>query len=132
MLKSVPDLERSGHLSLVQADAQRLPLRDETADVGLAMHMLYHVPDMQAAVRELRRIVKPGGTVLASTVSPSSMGEMRELQDAAASALLGRSVRVLPPLSFTTETGTAVLATEFSDVALLRHEGALSFPRWKR
>ena len=31
-------------------------------DVALAMHMLYHVPDVPAAVAELRRIVKPGGT----------------------------------------------------------------------
>jgi len=30
----------------------------------LAMHMLYHVPDPQAAVRELRRITGPGGQVL--------------------------------------------------------------------
>jgi hypothetical protein len=79
-------------------------------------------------VRELRRVVKPGGTVLASTLSASTMAEMHELEDAAASALLGRPVRVLPPLAFTTETGAAVLASEFSDVELLGHEGALSFP----
>jgi SAM-dependent methyltransferase len=128
MLRSLADLQGSGRLSLIQADAQRLPLRDETVDVGLAMHMLYHVPDIRAAVRELRRVVKPGGTVLASTLSASTMAEMHELEDAAASALLGRPVRVLPPLAFTTETGAAVLASEFSDVELLGHEGALSFP----
>jgi hypothetical protein len=41
---------------------------------------------------------------------------------------VGRSVEVLPPLAFTTETGTAVLASEFSAVELLGWEGALSFP----
>ncbi|HTT91385.1 MAG TPA: class I SAM-dependent methyltransferase [Acidimicrobiales bacterium] len=128
MFQSLADLQGSGRLTLIQGDAQCLPLRDETAHVGLAMHMLYHVPDMQAAVRELRRVVKPGGTVLASTNSASSMTELLELADAAASSLLRRSVRVLPPLTFTTESGAAVLATEFSEVALLRQEGALSFP----
>jgi SAM-dependent methyltransferase len=128
MLRSLSDLRRSGRLSLIQGDAQCLPLRDRTADVGLAMHMLYHVPDMHAAVRELRRVVKPGGTVLASTTSASSMAEMLELVDTAASTVLGRSVRVLPPLAFTTETGTSLLASEFSDVFLLYQEGVLSFP----
>ena len=65
--------------------------------MGLAMHMLYHVPDMQAAVRELRRVVKPGGTVLASTASASSMAEILELAHSGASVVLGRSPRVLPP-----------------------------------
>lgn len=128
MLRSLSDLQRSGRLTLIQGDAQCLPLRDGAADVGLAMHMLYHVADMQAALRELRRVVKPGGTVLASTTSASSMAEMLELADAAASTLLGRSVRVLPPLAFTTETGTAVLASEFSHIDLLYQEGVLSFP----
>jgi len=128
MLRSLADLQGSGRLTLIQGDAQCLPLREDVADVGLAMHMLYHVPDMQAAVRELRRVVKPGGTVLASTASVSSMAEIRELEDSAASVVLGRSVRVLPPLAFTTETGTTVLATEFSDVTLLSQEGALSIP----
>ena len=73
MLRSLEELARSsGRLTLIQADAQRLPLRDGSIDVALAMHMLYHVPDVPAAVAESRRIVKPGGTVLASTNSYGS------------------------------------------------------------
>ncbi len=33
------------------------------------LRKIYHVPDVPAAVAELRRIVKPGGTLLASTNS---------------------------------------------------------------
>jgi SAM-dependent methyltransferase len=128
MLRGLAELSRSGGLSLVQADAQQLPLGDGSVDVVLAMHMLYHLPDVGAAVADLRRITRPGGTVLASTNSPSSMAEVHELLDAAASGLLGRPVRALPPLSFTTETGAAVLAGQFSEVTLRRHEIALSFP----
>src|SRR5689334_6773436 len=40
---------------LAVADAQAVPLRDASTDVVLAMHMLYHVPDIAAAVREMRR-----------------------------------------------------------------------------
>jgi SAM-dependent methyltransferase len=128
MLRGLAELAQAGGLSLVQADAQQLPLGDGSVDVALAMHMLYHVPDVGAAVAELRRITRPGGTVLASTNSPDSMAEVHELFDAAASGLLGRPVRALPPLSFTTETGAAVLAGQFSDVTLCRHDVPVAFP----
>ncbi|MGP0028207.1 MAG: class I SAM-dependent methyltransferase [Streptosporangiaceae bacterium] len=61
MLRSLEDLRSTGRLSLIQADAQQLPLHNSSVDVALAMHMLYHVPDVRAAVRELRRIVRPDG-----------------------------------------------------------------------
>ena len=61
MLRSLEDLRQSGSLSLVQADAQRLPLPDRSVDVAMAMHMLYHVPDVPAAIRELRRITSGAG-----------------------------------------------------------------------
>ncbi len=46
---------------LTVADAARLPLADGVADVTLAAHMLYHVPDRRAAAAELRRVTRPGG-----------------------------------------------------------------------
>ena len=79
MLRSLEDLRQSGGLSLVQADAQHLPLPDRSVDVALAMHMLYHVPDISAAIRELRRITKPGGTVLASTNSSAHLAEINRV-----------------------------------------------------
>src|SRR4051794_16039448 len=56
--------------ALVNADAERLPMRDAVADVALAMHMLYHVPDIPRAIAELRRVVRPGGTLLVSANAP--------------------------------------------------------------
>jgi SAM-dependent methyltransferase len=118
----------SGQLALAQADAQQLPLGDDSVDVALAMHMLYHVPDVGAAVAELRRVTRPGGTVLASTNSSGSMAEIHGLFDEIAAELLGRPVRAMPPLSFTTETGAAILAAQFADVTLRENEVPLSFP----
>jgi SAM-dependent methyltransferase len=51
----------------VIADIQALPVADAQVDAALAMHMLYHVPDIPTAVRELRRVVRPGGVVLVTT-----------------------------------------------------------------
>jgi ubiquinone/menaquinone biosynthesis C-methylase UbiE len=128
MLRSLEDLRRSGRLWLVQADAQQLPLPDGSVDVAMAMHMLYHVPDIPAAVRELRRITKPGGTVLASTNGPGSLAEIHDLLDAAVSRQLGRPVRAMPAVSFTTQTGAAMLSREFSSVTLRTYEVSLSIP----
>ena len=128
MLRSLEDLRQTGKVSLVQADAQHLPLSDQAVDVAMAMHMLYHVPDIPAAIRELRRVTKQGGTVLASTNSPAHLAEINALLDAAVSSQLGRPVQAMPALSFTTQTGSAVLGREFSSVALHTHDVSLSIP----
>ncbi len=49
---------------LLVGDAAALPLADDVADVTLAAHMLYHVPDRAAAAREFRRITRPGGQLV--------------------------------------------------------------------
>jgi len=128
MLRSLEDLRQSGGLSLVRADAQQLPLPDRSVDVAMAMHMLYHVPDIPAAIRELRRITKPGGTVLASTNSSAHLAEIDDLLDAAISSQLGRPARAMPALGFTTQSGTAMLSREFSSVTLRSRGVPLSIP----
>lgn len=114
----------------MQADAQRLPLPDQAVDVAMAMAMamLYHVPDVPAAIRELRRITKRDGTVLVSTNGSAHLAEIGDLLDAAISGQLGRPVRALPALSFTTEDGAAVLSREFSSVTPHTRDVPLSIP----
>jgi SAM-dependent methyltransferase len=48
-----------------QIDA--IPVEDATFDLVLCLQVLEHVPDPAAAVRELHRVVRPGGRVLLST-----------------------------------------------------------------
>jgi SAM-dependent methyltransferase len=128
MLRALEDLRALGGLSLIQADAQQLPLGDDSVDVALAMHMLYHVPDQQAAVRELRRIVRPGGTALVSTNSADTLAEVNDLLDRAMSRQLGRPASSRPAQDFTTESGETVLSSQFTDVTLRRHELPLVLP----
>lgn len=44
-----------------------IPVADASFDLVLCLQVLEHVPDPPAAVRELRRIVRPGGRVLLTT-----------------------------------------------------------------
>jgi SAM-dependent methyltransferase len=46
---------------------EAIPVEDAGFDAVLCLQVLEHVRDPAAAVRELRRVVKPGGRVLAST-----------------------------------------------------------------
>jgi SAM-dependent methyltransferase len=84
--------------SLIVADAQRLPLADGSVDVGLAAHMLYHVPDIAGALRELRRVLRPGGTALLAANGHDDKREIRELwQEAVDLAAPGVHLPGWPP-----------------------------------
>jgi len=53
--------------AVLHGSIEALPVEDASFDVVLCIQVLEHVPDPAAAVRELRRAVRPGGRVLAST-----------------------------------------------------------------
>ncbi len=61
-----------------EQDVQRLPFDDDSYDLVVANHMLYHVPDPDQAVAELARVLRPGGTLQASTNARGHMCEMTE------------------------------------------------------
>ncbi|HUC57222.1 MAG TPA: class I SAM-dependent methyltransferase, partial [Streptosporangiaceae bacterium] len=63
--------------ALVNGDAMELPLADSAADVTLAMHMLYHVPDPAAAVAELKRVTAPGGRTVIALNGDDHQRELR-------------------------------------------------------
>jgi ubiquinone/menaquinone biosynthesis C-methylase UbiE len=44
-------------------DGQSLPLADDSYDVALTTWTLCTIPDVAAALRELRRVLKPGGSL---------------------------------------------------------------------
>lgn len=57
------DLCRSGRLSLVTADVASLPFRDGLVHAIATTNTIYFWPDLGGALRELRRVVAPGGRV---------------------------------------------------------------------
>lgn len=52
-------------LSFQVADATKMPFADDRFDVALCRHMLQAVPDPLAVIREMIRVVKPGGWLYA-------------------------------------------------------------------
>ncbi|HEY9294402.1 MAG TPA: class I SAM-dependent methyltransferase, partial [Microlunatus sp.] len=47
------------------ADADALPFADHRFDAVVAAWMLYHVPDLDRTLAEVRRVLRPGGTLVA-------------------------------------------------------------------
>ncbi|MDQ3646093.1 MAG: methyltransferase domain-containing protein [Actinomycetota bacterium] len=58
-----------GNLSAVQADAHHLPFPDATFGAVLCSNGLQVMPGLEAAVRELERVLAPGGTLFASVIT---------------------------------------------------------------
>ena len=56
----------------VQADAQAIALPDDSMDTVISCETIEHVPDPRAAVRELARVLRPGGRLFLTT--PNYLG----------------------------------------------------------
>jgi len=52
------------HLVAVQGDARSLPYEDDAFDAAYLVTVLGEIPEQEAALRELARVVKPGGRVV--------------------------------------------------------------------
>ncbi|MDT3396773.1 class I SAM-dependent methyltransferase [Streptomyces sp. B1866] len=109
-------------------DAHALPFGDGTADAALALHMLYHVADIPAAVRELARVLRPGGVLVASTNSDTDKREMDQLWQRAAGDVLGipeGPARVSLSSRFSLEKAPAFLEAAFSDIRVRELPGTI-------
>lgn len=100
------------------ADAQELPFADQSFDVVLASHMLYHVPDRPKAFGEIQRVLAPGGVFHAAT---NGNGHLQELGDLTADWLaFDRHVK-----AFGLESGPPQLEPFFVDLHVERVDAEL-------
>jgi ubiquinone/menaquinone biosynthesis C-methylase UbiE len=56
--------EGIGNLAASRADAREMPYEDGTFDGAYLVTVLGEVPDQEAALRELRRVIKPQGRIV--------------------------------------------------------------------
>lgn len=104
-----------------EIDAQSIPSEDETFEAVIANHMLYHVPDRPKAIGEIKRVLKAGGRLVATTVSENHMKEMMDwLQRVSDEEYASRAA-----LSFTLENGREQLTSFFRHVHASRYEDSL-------
>jgi SAM-dependent methyltransferase len=71
----------------VNGDAQALPFPHAAFDRVMCNHMLYHVPDKLAALREMRRVVRPRGRVTITANLRGSYANLWEMRNTALAEL---------------------------------------------
>jgi malonyl-CoA O-methyltransferase len=67
----------------VEADARDLPFEDGSFDLVFTSLMLQWLQPPDIALREIRRVLKPGGLLLASSFGPETLQELRSAWAAA-------------------------------------------------
>lgn len=61
----------------VSGDAERLPFEDNCFDIAFSSLALQWCQDLSVPLRELKRVVKPGGKILFSTLIDGSLHELK-------------------------------------------------------
>ncbi|OSA93429.1 UNVERIFIED_ORG: methyltransferase type 11 [Clostridium botulinum] len=104
-------------------NAENIPYDDESFDGVIAAHMLYFVTDIEKALSEIKRILKPDGIVYITTNSCDSMIELNNLTEKFDSNLdisnNGLSTR------FDLENGKEILKKYFNKIELEILEGKI-------
>ncbi len=103
-----------------QADAAALPFRDDSFDAAVAMHMLYHVAEPEVAIREMFRILKPGGTLAVTTNGTGNMREIYEL-----TAVFGSAPTDPSAATFSYDTAEAMMRKQFGNQTMSQHPATL-------
>jgi SAM-dependent methyltransferase len=118
-LRSVPGA------AVLRGDATALPFVDASFDLVIANHMLYHLDDPEAGLREFARVLRPGGRLAAATNGADHLAELSALGPA-----IGRPDLALGTHRnhFSAEDGPALVARHFTDVSVERRDGDLEVP----
>ena len=104
------------NISFAQVDIQQIPYADDSFDLVIANAMLYHVPDLDKALGEVARVLKPDGRFSCATSGENGI----------ASWLVGvLDAGESPLLPFSLQNGGAALEKHFSCTEMHVREDAL-------
>ena len=92
------------------ADIQDLPFADKSFDAGIANSVLYHVPDLDSGIREIRRVLRNYVVFYCAT-----LGEINFMEQLAEWFQLSGE-RFVPNHHFTMQNGEQKLRIAFSDI----------------
>jgi ubiquinone/menaquinone biosynthesis C-methylase UbiE len=93
-------------LAVAQGSATELPVKTASVDVAYSFKVLAHIPDIAGAMREMARVVRPGGYVIAEFYNARS---------------IRRLVKALkPPTKVSHKTNDEAVYTRYDDAPAIR------------
>jgi len=75
LLRTAPD--NAGGSPFVLSTATRLPFADSIYDGVVCIEVIEHIPDLEAALSEIARVLKPGGRAIIIDKNPVGVGYHR-------------------------------------------------------
>jgi SAM-dependent methyltransferase len=107
---------------------ERLPLQEGALDVVMTCWTLYFMRDIDQALAEIKRCLRPGGRLVAVTDAPDNMAEYWQLAGQALRSALGREPDALATRRFDLDTGEPYVRRHFRDVEVRHWRGWLVLP----
>lgn len=104
-------------------DIQDIPYENESFDVIIARHMLYHVSDIDKALSEVKRVLKPNGRFYVSTNGKEHMQELKAIVEAYDKDLKCNPQKLAQ--KFGIENGGEILSKYFSYVSVEEFNGQI-------
>ncbi|EJE7234115.1 methyltransferase domain-containing protein [Clostridium botulinum] len=116
--------EKRSRFNFKIVNAENIPFEEESFNVIIANHMLYHVPNINKALKEINRVLKSEGILFASTVGKNHMKEIREIISTFdIYSLTSESWEITD--SFQLENGLKIVSEYFNMVELKRYKDNL-------
>lgn len=85
-----------------EVSADKLPFKDESFDVILAFFMIYHMPDINIALQEWKRVLKPNGKLLVTIGSKVNLVNRRKLTTSLEEKTKSHKKRFIDAISYET------------------------------
>ncbi|GMQ60737.1 hypothetical protein AN1V17_51400 [Vallitalea sediminicola] len=104
-------------------DSQEIPYMDNSFDIIIANHMIYHIPDINKAISEIYRVLKPNGKLYTTTLGKDNMTELASLLHNFDNSIVFPSNKLIE--RFGLDSGSISLRKFFKNVDCKRYKDSL-------
>lgn len=117
--ETLHEYEKFDNIEYRVIDIQNIPYENNTFDIVIANMMLYHVPDLQKGLNEVRRVLKEGGKFYCATFGENGIMEYIY------GLFEGYGVKASTNKAFTLQNGEEKLLKAFTKVTRYDYPDAL-------
>lgn len=111
------------NVNVKQIDIQDIPYEDDSFDIVIANHMLYHVPNVDKAIEEVYRVLKKDGIFYASTLGTN--GFQKYLNEKFREFNSNMDYFNIENWTFTLKNGKEKLSKKFNNIEMYEYKDSI-------